>query len=60
MVIINMENNKLFEKFISNAWNQQLLEMLPEEKRQEIIDSIKNLYNSLERNNIFSENKIEK
>lgn len=57
-----MKNNKniLFEKFMSNSWNQQLLEMLPEEKKQEIIESIKNLYSSIEDNFIFFENKTEK
>jgi hypothetical protein len=52
--------NKLFIKFISNPKNQFLINQIPEDKRQEIIKSIEELYNSLENNNIISENKIEK
>jgi len=50
----------LFIKFISNEKNQFLINQIPEDMRQEIIESIKGLYDFLEKNNIISENKIEK
>ena len=55
-----MKNNNLFEIFVSKQFNQKLIDMLPEDKKTEILEGIKNLFSFIEENNIISENKTEK